>query len=483
MEALIAAICGVNILVSPAFAEDKTDASAQLVAPRPVLTQRAPAQQEPSPVPARSSPAQQMPARQDQLPQSPPQDSLQQRWSTTFSSEIRYFSWRNNFSPPDTSGVGPGRGWELYIPFAMQLTGKPVDDLSVDFVARGGWVKAAQTTTGLSGEVATSTDTVMSVNAIYLGWQGIQPFVALSTNLPTGKSALFGTQVNARMDPDLVEISTFGEGFNLGPSFGLNIPITGSLLITTSVGYTWRDAFKRESAFPVFPPGVNPALVANLIDIIPTATINPGENITATAAINYGMGSFAIGMTGSASWESPTIITDTPIFRPGLRYLLALQSSYKWPENWGITELTAAVAHSNRNKVLRREATELALEDLNSNSNVYRIGLQHLFPVAQFQVGPTGSVLYRDHNGYNATTLQFVPQKKRWAAGMVAQYVPNERITINARVEHVWIHENESPATGGEKLDVLARSLIPASTVPAISGTAWQTSFGINVKL
>jgi hypothetical protein len=141
------------------------------------------------------------------------------------------------------------------------------------------------------------------------------------------------------------------------------------------------------------------------------------------------------------------------------------------------------VAHSNRNKVLRREATELALEDLNSNSNVYRVGLQHLFPVAQFQVGPTGSLLYRDHNGYNATTLQFVPQKKRWAAGMLAQYAPNERVTINARVEHVWIHEDESPTTDGEKLDVLARSLIPASTVPAISGTAWQTSFGINVKL
>ncbi len=175
---------------------------------------------------------------------------------------------------------------------------------------------------------------------------------------------------------------------------------------------------------------------------------------------------------------------DIPTFRPGLRYLLSLQSSYKWPENWGVTELTSALAHSNRNKVLLTDGSGLlALESLNSNSNVYRVGLQHLFPVHQFQVGPTGSLLYRDRNGYNSTTLQFVPQKTRWAAGMVAQYAPNATVTLNARIEHVWTHENESPTDDGAKLDVLARSLIPASTVPAISGTAWQTSFGINVKL
>jgi hypothetical protein len=98
-------------------------------------------------------------------------------------------------------------------------------------------------------------------------------------------------------------------------------------------------------------------------------------------------------------------------------------------------------------------------------------------------VGPSGSLLYRDSNGYNSTTLQFVPQKTRWAAGMLAQYAANASVTLNARIEHVWTHENESPTADGAKLDLLARSLIPASTVPAISGTAWQTSLGINVKL
>jgi len=481
MRALVVAVSSVIVVSSAALANDRLDELAQLSAPTLGPAQRTPARDSSPPISARPGPSQQIPTQQTQ--QAPAQQTSEQKWTTTFSTETRYYAWRNNFIPPDTVGIGAGRGWEIYTPLAMQLTGKPVSDLNFDFVVRGGWVKAAQTTPGLSGEVTTATDTVMSATTTYLGWQGFQPFIALSSNLPTGKSALLGTATNARMDPDLVEISTFGEGYNVGPSFGFNVPIAGSLIFTASVGYTWRGPFERESAFPTLPSGVDPALVANLIDTLPTTRINPGENTTVTAAINYGVGSFAVALTGAASWESPTFVRDVETLRPGLRYLLALQSSYKWPEKWGVTELTGAVAHSNRNKVAGRDVVGLVFEELNSNSNVYRVGLQHLFPVEQFQIGPVASFLYRDHNGYNSTTLQFVPQKTRWTAGMLGQYAPNATVTLNARVEHVWTHENESPTEDGIKVDAVAKGLVPASTVPVISGTAWQTSFGINIKL
>src|SRR5689334_4482117 len=481
MKALIVIASSVIVAAASAFADDKPDQAAQVFTPNQGPTQRTPlSANSSSPPTTRLSPAQQTPMQQKQ--HAPIQPPSEQQWRTTFSTETRYYSWRNNFVPPDTSGIGPGRGWEVYIPFAMQLAGKPVNDLSIDLVVRGGWVKAVQTTVGLAGEVAASTDTGVSFSTAYLGWQGLQPFIALSANLPTGKSALFGTSANARMDPDLVEISTFGEGYNVGPTFGFNLPIAGSLLFTASVGYTYRGPFNREGAFSDLPPGVDPDLVANLRDTVATIKIDPGENTTVTGALNYGTGPFAVALTGSASWESATIIRDQPVFQPGLRYLLSLQSSYKWPEKWGVTELTAAAAHSNRNKLVF-EVHDPTVERFNSNSNVYRIGMQHFFPVDQFQIGPTVSFLYRDHNGYNPATLQFVPQKTRWAAGLLAQYPANATVTLNARVEHVWARENESPAADGVRLDILANSLIPGSTVPAISGTAWQTSFGINVKL
>ena len=201
-------------------------------------------------------------------------------WTTVFSTEARYFSWRNNFTAPN--GIGPGRGSEFYLPFAMQLTGKPLESWSADFTVRGGWVKAVQSTPGHSGEVQTTTDTVASGTVTYLGLQGIQPFVSLNANLPTGKTVLPGNQANARMDPDFVDISTFGEGFNLGPTAGFNFPITDSLLVTTSFGYTWRGRFTQDS----FIDPTNPFL---------TSRVDPGDNLTATGAINYQIGQLAIG--------------------------------------------------------------------------------------------------------------------------------------------------------------------------------------------
>src|SRR5262245_43963774 len=321
MRALVIAASIVMVVASTALANDRLDELAQLSAPTQGPAQRTPARDSSPPISTRTPPAPQIPGQQRQTQQAPVQQTSEEKWTTTFSTETRYFSWRNNFIPPDTVGIGAGRGWEIYTPIAMQLTGKPVNDLSFDFVVRGGWVKAAQTTPGLSGEVATATDTVMSATTTYLGWQGFQPFIALGSNLPTGKSALLGTATNARMDPDLVEISTFGEGYNLGPSFGFNVAIAASLLFTASIGYTWRGPFERESAFPTLPPGVDPALVAHLINIAPTEKINPGENTTVTAAVNYGTGSFAVGLTGAASWEAPTFVRDLETLRPGLRYL------------------------------------------------------------------------------------------------------------------------------------------------------------------
>lgn len=404
-----------------------------------------------------------------------------QRWTATFSTETRYFSWRNSLVLPDEA-TGPGRGSEIYTPFAVQVLGTPVDVLDIELVARGGWVKAAQSTPGRSGEVQTLTDTVVAATATYFGWPGVQPFVSLSANLPTGKSALFGTAGNARMDPDLVDISTFGEGYNLGPTLGFNFPVSRSLLFTTSVGYTWRGAFKRESAFPVFPPGTDPDLVNELIGSNPTEKIDPGENVTLTAAVNYNTGPLAIGLTGTTTWETPTRVDQKDALQPGIRYLLAFESSFVWPERLGKTLLNASFAHARRNKVLLRGDSDLITETLNSNSNIYRLGLEHLFQVGKLVVGPTASVLYRDRNGYNSATLQFVPPKVRWSAGLLAQYPLSETATLNARIDGVWTREKENPSVDGDKLDAIAGGLIPASTVPAISGTGLQISLGINIK-
>jgi len=398
--------------------------------------------------------------------------TLAPSWSATFSEEVRLFAWRSNVVAGFPVHNG-GKGAELYVPYGLQISGNPNDKFSVSIVGRGGWVKASQLTPGFSGSVATATDTTVSGTVTYLGLPGLLPFVSLQSNLPTGRSELFGSPANARMDPDLVDVATFGEGFNVGPSVGFILPASKSLIFTTSTGYTWRGPFHTEADATAPPPAVQ----------TPTA-INPGDDLTVTAAANFSAGAVSGNLTGTFTRETATSQFGSPILRAGDRYLASATLAYTWSPTIGATTLTASVAHANRNDVLDLVQAALVKEVQNTNSDVFRVGLQHLFPVGAWNVGPTGSVLIRDHNGYDATTLQFVPSKERWSAGLLAQYSPSPTVTFNARIENVWIHSAENPAIDDiAKFSVTAGGFVPAATVPAISGTGLQTSVGINVKM
>jgi hypothetical protein len=400
-------------------------------------------------------------------PRPAPNQAPAPAWTLTVSSETRYFAWQSDRGfPTRFTPANSGRGSELYVPYAAQLVGLPGDNFKVDIVARGGWVWARQSTLGLTGEVAATTDTVASGTVTYLGLRGIQPFAAVNTNIPTGRPALFGAAANARMDPDLVDIASFGEGFNVGPTVGFSLPVTTSFVATSSAGYTWRNSYGRENSLAALDPTVQ----------APTS-IHPGDVFTVTQAVGYQSERLAARVIGSVSRETPTIESGAPLYRGGDRYLVAGNWSYAFPEA-GTTTLTASASHTNRNEVLFLGASALIKEAMDTNSNLYRVGVQHLIPVGRVTFGPTASFLYRDHNEYDSTTLQFVPAKERWAAGGLVRIGVTDMLTFNARMERIWTHEYENPAPLDQKFSVLANAFVPGSTIPVISSTGWLFAVG-----
>jgi hypothetical protein len=280
------------------------------------------------------------------------------------------------------------------------------------------------------------------------------------------------------MDPDLVDISTFGEGFNIGPTLGVNIPLTEAWLLTMSAGYTHRGAYDMEG--PLTPPGGGAA---------PQATnIKPGDALTVTAVLGYQAGPLSGRVTGTITENGTTRENDTAFVKPGQRLLIAGTASYDWPgDHSGTTTVNASAAHSNRNEVLFQCLmgcpTGLVGEPFNTNSNVYQAGVQHLFNFNKFAVGPAASFLFRDNNGYEPTTLQFVPAKQRWAAGVLTQYSPTNALSFNARLDRIWTHENLTPGLpNGEMFSVLAGSTVTSFTVPVISSTGWLLSVAMTAN-
>ena len=85
-------------------------------------------------------------------------------------------------------------------------------------------------------------------------------------------------------------------------------------------------------------------------------------------------------------------------------------------------------------------------ERLDSNALIASVRLEPTYKIDKFTVGPIGGVQYRDRNEYDPVLIEFVPAKTRFTAGGQATYAVTEKAMLNARLEHIWTHVDQTPA-------------------------------------
>lgn len=376
-------------------------------------------------------------------------------WVSSINTELQYYSWTSNRGFPtinDPVFGNPGKGSQIYNPTAYSLSGLVASDLKLEFTARTGVISSQQTTSGQEGRYAGSVDSQLSSTLTYSGINGIQPYVSLLLNLPTGASALYGTSRFARMDPDLVALSTFGEGLNIGPTAGINIPINVNLLASLSAGYTSRGAFNKEGAI-------------DFVTLLqPTSRAKPGDSTTVTGSLGYTEGPFQLQGSVSYSWDSPSSADGFVQYRSGKRLMITGSGSYAWTSEWR-TNVNAFFTHSERNDV-PNAFLSLSPEASNSNSNVYRISADTTYTFSNgVTVGPTASYLFRDRNSYDPFTFAFVPAKSRVSAGILGSYGVG-KFSVNTRFERIWTRENDNPGV----------------ITPVITADGWFGSLGATIQ-
>jgi hypothetical protein len=402
-------------------------------------------------------------ARAADMPVKAPAAAPLPPWQFTLDEDTRLYSWSGSrgFPAPGGAVVPRGSGAQLYAPVSLGVVGQTAPEHKWEFNIRSGVVWSQQTTANQSGAFSALTDTGATGTYTYLGINGIQPYVSLALNLPTGRSALLGSDSNGRLDPDLVGIGVSGEGFNVGPTVGANIPVGDSLMFGLAVGYTNRGSYKKDSL-------VNPATFTPFLG--PTSTFDPGDDVTVTGTAAYVQGPLAWRTSANGTFESNTNVTGTlnglpfngALLRAGDRYTVQSTASYDWTKTW-TSVLAAIYTHSNKNQVLAANLPPLVTEMFNSNNDVIQLTLDNKFQVAPDVVaGPTGGYMFRNHNSWISTNALFVPEKTKWTAGGFFTYNVFKDLALNGRVEHYWVNQNATPAT----------------LVPVVTDDGWLVSLG-----
>jgi hypothetical protein len=358
--------------------------------------------------------------------------SADKKWQVTFDSAWSFFSTK------ETSPTLAAKSVVNYLPVGMQFVGIPNDDLKVEVLIRSGYMDLHfQTSGGADTRYSGWTDTSVNTTVTYYGFDGFQPFFSLAANLPTGQTNVSVATSKAVSDPDVTQIAGFGEGFNLGPTVGVNVPITKDLLFTLSGGYTSRGTFTRSGIGSAIPePGFGVA-----------QEFKPGDVGTINAGLGYQSGSWSFQGSGSFSYEAVTTVDGANFYQTGGKYSLAAGVGYAWNANWS-SKVSTSFSHIGKNRYPIDPLIgnyQLMQEFFNTNSDVVGVVMDTTYQLGAFAVGPTASYLYRDHNGYDSNTNFFLPAKTKWTAGAAAQYAVTNQISLNARAEHLWMTINETP--------------------------------------
>ena len=385
-------------------------------------------------------------------------------WVTMINPEVRYVSWQTR--QPDAFNPTPSKGTQVYVPFGGQINFQPNDEWAFEFVARSGYVATRHTITEnnlnkLYGAIDTFTDSSVALTTTYKGFSWMQPYVSLALNLPTGKTRLDNDQQRALIDSDIVQVPAYGQGLNIAPTVGVNVPLGSTALLNFAVGYTDRGKYER-----MFAGGWGGQPI----------TVSPGEILTFTVGYGYYDGPISFSTSVSWShetttrWTSPT--KDFDYFRSGDTVNAFAALGYAWNSNF-TTRMSALYSYtwSNHTDFVPPATTDhtFVLEDANSNSTMIRATFEAVYAVGALTLTPSVTYMHRDHNAWSNTDNRFIPAKEAWTVGMAAQYNLAEQIAINGRVERTWLH--------------VSSTLLNFPPVPTLDSDVWLVTLGVIVRI
>ncbi len=382
------------------------------------------------------------------------------RWQSVFDTSARYYSWRNS---------NGGSGSQVYVPYAVQGTGRPNDDWKVELLVRSGYLWSRQSFNSNSVEASSPTDTTLGTTVTYYGLRGIQPFVSFNVSVPTANT-IHGTASTTRPDSDLVATPIFGQGWGIGPSVGASMALAESWIATASFGYNYRGPFDQGPAL-----SLSPSPLAQLGETPPAGRLKPGDVYTINTGLGYKGERLVLQLNVSYSIETTTYHDHERLYRAGDRVIAIAKAGYAWTDNWS-TRASVSLSHFNRNQVPQIGLPDLVRETLNSNSDVVSATFEATYSRDNYAIGPTVGYLFRNHNGYDPVNLQFIPAKVSWSAGIAAQVAPTGTTSISLSVQHVWVHEDQNPDK------VLFIVPIANSGIPETSTNAWVVMIGGTIR-
>ena len=386
--------------------------------------------------------------------------------SATATQDFRFTSWSgtrgsNIFAPQ------PGKGSQIYVP---SLAGLVVEwpEAKWEVAAKTGYVWSSHRTPGQEASYNGPVDSQASL-LVTLGTSYLRPVLGVAVNIPTGESVLSGQRRLTRMDPDLVELGTYGEGFNITPSLGVTFAPTANFIVTPSIGYSWRGEFDRESFVPA--TGL----------FTGRHTIDPGDVLTASVSAIAKVGTWIIQGSAGYTAESEVYRDGVAIGKKGDGAIANVAALYPVSDKVNVL-LNGSWGYFGKNDV--PGSNGLVTELRNSNSHVFIGAIQPTYDLTdRLRIGFNYSFLYRNNNYYDTFQELYVPARVKHSVGPVLDYVIAPNATLSLAASRFWVVQDTGPNLVTQEIGVGLNTVINrANLPPELHFSGWSVSASAKVQ-
>lgn len=318
------------------------------------------------------------------------------------SSELNFDWWQ------DTKD---NKARQSYIPLSLEARYK---DFSLNFLTGYAYTHK-DPDTGPTRSFQHLLDSKLNLSYEVIDKLPIDLLIGIDFNLPTGKTDLKVKEIELLMDPYLVSISNFGEGFNINPTISL-AKEWGKWVFGVGGGYLWRGEYDFGTVWE------NSSAMIKIKDYL------PGEILSLTGEIRYEFDSYLRGrLFGNYFWYEKSKWKEVHkgdgfsssydhTFKEGELWLLGTGFNYqrkKW--NWDLTF-----------KGIFREKNRYDYKEIwNRFDSTWYVYLTH-----------TPSLTKERRNSHG----------DEWVGDLSVKYFLNDQTTLKSYFQALFITKNDYPS-------------------------------------
>lgn len=277
--------------------------------------------------------------------------------------------------------------------------------------------------TGESRSLSHLLDTKVNLSYEILGKLPVDVLIGLDFNLPTGKTDLKQKDLDLIMDPDLISINSFGEGFNINPTLTVTKEWR-NWVAGIGCGYIWRGKYDFSSD-------------------IDMKNYDPGDIFNATALIRYYFSSdWHTRFFASYVWYDKDKVNSRDFYQEGDFLLLGLGFHYdqtKWDADFTLRSILRSKSK------FQEEAGRLFTEDKNNHGDEWigdlslRYFLNHKTTLKSSLQG-----LWITKNDYPLDSSFFVGRREKFSLGLGATRIISPNIEGELNVKGFVMHDGEA---------------------------------------